>query len=249
MRGIRALTQPTSDLKKSRAFLTTDKRQVDPFDVDWESVRLRCHSQYELLGLVLSILGRAPPGATRRNHHLPLLVLCVRFVILAAGDKPKKSAPTLVSIMFTDDDDGDFKVQVACDVPECPELEDPVDGSGLSTITESADLNVIMGTTVFQGRTDLPEAGKQTLRSLILDARYDFLANEGGYSLPGRDVDQGTCSCGSCGETFGFGLLRRYVPFLSLPWLFYSRQLPYFGCYKLDNVSILAVVHWTTSML
>ena len=221
-----------SDTATSRAFLTADKTRLDPIDINWESVHLKCHSQYEVLGLVLSILGRAPPGATRHDHHLPLLILCVRFVLLAAGEKPKRSAPSLVSIMFTDDDDGDFQVQVACDVPECPELEDPVDGPGLSAITESADLNFIMGTTIFQARTDLPEGAKQSLRTLMLDARYDFLANEGGYTLPGRDVGQGNCFCGSCGETFGFGLLRQYVPFL-----------PYPGCCSLDIFPVLAVVY------
>lgn len=49
-----------SDLSASRAFLTPDEQRLDPMDIDWENVQLKCHSQYEVLGLVLSILGRAP---------------------------------------------------------------------------------------------------------------------------------------------------------------------------------------------
>lgn len=124
-------------------------------------------------------------GATRSNHHLPLLILCVKFVILAAGDAPKKSAPNLVSIMFTEDD-GDFKVQVAVS-----ELESPVDGQGVSTA--NSDLNVVMGSTIFQGKTDLPANNIQELRRLIQNTRYDFLENESGYKLPGRDVGMKVC--------------------------------------------------------
>lgn len=170
--------------------MTTDERQLDPFDVNWESVRLRCHSQYELLGLVLSILGRAPLGASRRDHHLPLLILCVRFIILAAGNKPKSSAPYLVSIMFTEDD-GDFKVQVACDVPQCPGLEDLLDGK---TITDGPGLNVIMGSTILQGKTDLPKENAGDLRRSMVDARCDFLVNEGGYVLPEKNAGDKVCT-------------------------------------------------------
>ena len=167
--------------------MTTDREGFDPIDIKWESVHLKCHSQYEVLGLVLSILGRAPCEATRSNHHLPLLILYAKFVILAAGNKPKKSAPHLVSIMFTEDD-GDLKLQVAVNLPVCPELEDPVIGPGLSTVAYNPDLNIIMGSTILQGRTDLPDYKIKNLRKLMQHNRYDFLENEGGYGLPGKDV-------------------------------------------------------------
>ena len=118
-------------------------------------------------------------------------------MILAAGGTPKRSAPNLVSIMFTEDD-GDFKVQVACSVPVYPELGNSVDGPGVST--ENPDLNVIMGSTILQGKTDLPQHNIQELRRLIRNTRYDFLENEGGYELPGRDVAKTVCTFSALGN-------------------------------------------------
>ncbi len=192
---IRAQTQLDSDIEMSRAFVRAGAKNLDPVDIVWEGVTLQCHSQYELLGLVLSILGRAPPGATRRNHHLPLLILCVNFVILAAGKQAKKSAPSLVSIMFTDDD-GDFKVQMTCNSPELT--------------PNGPDLNVVMGSIILQGKPDLPKESIEETRTAIGDVRYDFLENKGGYKLPGRySSRKGVCYCGACGETFSLVLLRQ----------------------------------------
>lgn len=39
----------------SRAFFQAGTEELDPVDIDWEGVTLRCYSQYEVLGLVLSI--------------------------------------------------------------------------------------------------------------------------------------------------------------------------------------------------
>lgn len=55
-----------SDRQTSKAFLSPEGTELDPFDIEWEGVLLKCHSQYEVLGLVFSVLGRAPPRATRR---------------------------------------------------------------------------------------------------------------------------------------------------------------------------------------
>ena len=85
-------------------------------------------------------------------------------MILAAGEKPKMSAPNVVSIMFTDDD-GESKIQVACNLAECPGLENPVDGP---------DLNVVMGSTILQGKTDIRKEHLTEIRSSIRDVRYDF---------------------------------------------------------------------------
>ena len=57
---------------------------VKPFT--WEGFDLPCYSQYDLLVPVLSILARALQGATRRNHHLALLVICAKFLILVNED-------------------------------------------------------------------------------------------------------------------------------------------------------------------
>ena len=179
----------TSDPKTRRAFLKDEDTRLDPIDIDWEGVALKCHSQYEILGLVLSILGRAPPEATRRSHHLPLLILCVKFVILAAGESPKNSAPTLVSIMFTEDD-GDFKVQVACSPPE------PADQEVLGEIADkdSPDLNVVMGTTILHGGKDIFRKKFQKLRGLIKQVRSEILENKCGYRLPGKDTARKVCA-------------------------------------------------------
>lgn len=182
-----ANTRSSRNPKTPRAFLSRDKKDLDPVDINWEGVVLKCHSQYEILGLVLSILGRAPPEATRRNHHLPLLILCVRFVILAAGEQPKIDAPTSVSIMFTDDD-GECMVQVACSSPDPPGLGDIDNGTGFDAVTECSDLNVVIGTTVLLGKTDFLNNSIRDLRRLIRLVRYDFLEKAGGYRLPGTEV-------------------------------------------------------------
>lgn len=167
-----------------------EDRQLDPTDIDWEGVALKCHSQYEVLGLVLSILGRAPPEATRRSHHLPLLILCVKFIILVAGESPKNSAPTLVSIMFTEDD-GNFKVQVACSPPERADQEVRL---GESAAKDRPDLNVVMGTTILHGGKDISRKKFQKLRGLIKHVRCDILENKCGYRLPGKDVARKVCA-------------------------------------------------------
>ena len=69
--------------------------------------------------------------------------------------------------MFTDDSGGESKGQEPCDLSECPELEDPVDGPGLSAVTDSSDLNLVMGTKILQGKTDSQRETAQTLRRLM----------------------------------------------------------------------------------
>lgn len=113
-------------------------------------------------------------------------------MILAAGNHLKKSAPNLVSIMFTDDD-GDFKVQVACSSPKSPELDSSVTGPGADAVTDSPELNLVMGATILQGRTDFPSGTHEKLRCLIRLVRYDSLANRAGYTLPGVNVAKKVC--------------------------------------------------------
>lgn len=121
------------------------------------------------------------------NHHLLLLILCGKLVILAAGKKPKNTAPILVSIVFTTDC-GDFKVQIACSLSDCPELETPVDGWGLSAVTDCPEVNAVMGTTILPGETDSWKRSSRKFRRLIRLVRYDFVESEGTYGLPGKDV-------------------------------------------------------------
>lgn len=90
---------PTSD----RIFCTGNggSEQLVPKIFAWHSGDpVEFHTQFDLLCYVLSILGRAPRGATRNNHHYPLLLLCARFFALAARDS--KRAPYLASITFVD---------------------------------------------------------------------------------------------------------------------------------------------------
>ncbi len=82
----------------------TDIRKLDQVLFDWEGVSLPCHSYYDVLAAVLSILGRAPTGATRQNHHLALLIVLAKFLAVVAGDRAKTLAPNQVSIMFTDEE-------------------------------------------------------------------------------------------------------------------------------------------------
>ena len=114
-------------------------------------------------------------------------------MVLAAGEQPKMSAPATVSIMFTDDD-GESKIQVACNLASRQELENPGDGPGLSAVTDSADLNVVMGSTIAQGKRDFPGKIRKKLRNSIRHDRYDFLEDKGGYILPGKDVPYKVCS-------------------------------------------------------
>lgn len=90
--------------------------------------------------------------------------------------------------MFTEDD-GDFKAQVTCDVPECPELDSPAASPSLSAITNGGNLNVILGSTILQGWDELPKIKVRGLRRSMLDAREDFLVKECGYEFPERNVD------------------------------------------------------------
>ena len=57
---------------------------LDQILLEWEGVSLPCHSYYDVLVIVLSILGMAPTGANRHNHHLGLLIILAKFVILVA---------------------------------------------------------------------------------------------------------------------------------------------------------------------
>ena len=67
-------------------------------------VNLPCHSYYDVVASTRSILGRRPIGATRHNHHLALLIVLAKFLIVVAGDGAKTHAPNLVSIMFADEE-------------------------------------------------------------------------------------------------------------------------------------------------
>lgn len=180
---------------KTNHIFTPDGKVLDPKPFHWERVDLPCCSQYDLLKLVLSTLGRAPPGADRRNHHLALLIVCTKFLILAAGEKPKRDAPGLVSIMFVDD-----------------ESESPIEPTG--GLEESQGLNVIVGATIPMHKT---------FKNKIRQKRYVFLDEEGNFCLPGFDGRWWFCGkrakwpCGQCAETFALVLLKRYIvpPFVS----------------------------------
>ena len=106
-------------------------------------------------------------------------------MVLVGGEKWKKSAPYLVSITFTDDD-VDPENEEACYLVICPELEH-INGPGLSAVTDGPALNVAMGSTILQGRTDMPKEKRKVHRRSMLKARYDLLKNESNYKLPGID--------------------------------------------------------------
>lgn len=170
---------------------TPNGKVLDPKPFNWEGVDLPCCSQYDLLKLVLSILGRAPQGANRRNHHLALLIVCAKFLILAAGEKPKRDAPGLVSITFVDEDDSKSPIELT------------------ERLEESHGLNVLLGATIPMHKT---------FKNQIREKRYDFLDEEGNFCLPGRqgrwwfDGKRTKWPCGQCAETFALVLLQRYIP-------------------------------------
>ena len=101
---------------------------LDLIDFEWEGVKLPCYSYYDVLITVLSVLGRAPTGATRHNHHLALLIVIARFVIVVAGEQAKTLAPNLVSIMFTDEevDPDDLNVIMGATIPKQDELKEEI---------------------------------------------------------------------------------------------------------------------------
>ena len=111
-------------------------------------------------------------------------------MILATGESPKNSAPTLVSIMFTEDD-GDFKVQVACSPPERADQEVRLEESAT---TDSPDLNVVMGTTIPHGGKDILRKKFQKLRGLIKHVRSETLEKKCGYRLPGENIARKVCA-------------------------------------------------------
>ena len=73
-------------------------------DFEWEGIRLPCHSYYDVLARVLSVLGRASTGATRHNHHLALFIILANSFTVVAGGSAKVTAPYLVSVMFTNEE-------------------------------------------------------------------------------------------------------------------------------------------------
>ena len=89
-------------------------------------VNLPCHSYYNIIASILSILSRAPIGATRHNHHLALLIVLAKFLIVVAGDRAKTHAPNLVSIMFADEEtDADcLNIIMGPTIPRHPTLKD-----------------------------------------------------------------------------------------------------------------------------
>ena len=94
---------PRLVLKSNHIFKNeADKLLESPFE--WENVNLPCHSDYDTLPTILSMLGRAPTGATRHNHHLALLLVLAKFIIVIAGHKASSLAPNVVSIMFFDEE-------------------------------------------------------------------------------------------------------------------------------------------------
>ncbi len=111
--------------------------------------------------------------------------------MLAGGENWKKSAPYLVSITFTDDG-VDLGNEGACYLAMCPEL-DPIDGPGLSAVTDSPALNVVMGSTILQGKTDFLEGKRKANRKSIQEARYGLLENESNYRLPGVHEAREVC--------------------------------------------------------
>ena len=101
---------------------------LDRIDFEWEGVKLPCHSYYDVLITVLSILGRAPIGATRHNHHLALLIIIARFIIVVAGEQAKTLAPNLVSIMFLDeevDPDG-LNIVMGATIPQSDDFKEVI---------------------------------------------------------------------------------------------------------------------------
>lgn len=80
-----------------------DTGELDQIPFIWEGISLPCHSYYDVLTIILSILWRARIGATRQSHHLVLLIILAKFMTVVAGDKAKTIAPNLVSTMFTDE--------------------------------------------------------------------------------------------------------------------------------------------------
>ena len=102
-----AASNPGRDPKldqKDNHICKTETEELDQIPFDWEGVILPCHSYYDVLAAVWSILGRAPLGATRHNHYLALLIVLAKFLVVVAGDRAKTLAPNLVSIMFTDEE-------------------------------------------------------------------------------------------------------------------------------------------------
>lgn len=94
-------------------------------EFEWEGVNLPCHSYYDVVASILSILGRSPTGATRHNHHLALLIVLAKFLTVVAGDRAKTHAPNLVSIMFTDEEtDADgLNIIMGATIPKHPTLK------------------------------------------------------------------------------------------------------------------------------
>ena len=82
----------------------SEAKLLDLVLLEWEAVSLICHSYYDVMVIVLSILGRAPMGATRHNHHLALLIILAKFVMVTGGEHAKTTAPNLVSILFIDEE-------------------------------------------------------------------------------------------------------------------------------------------------
>lgn len=80
-----------------------------------------------------------------------------------------------------------------------------MDDPGWSTVTDSSDLNILIGATILQGKTDVRKESAQSLRRLIYVARYEFLEKEGKYKIDCRaqnSLERGIWFCESCGETF-----------------------------------------------
>lgn len=91
-----------------RTFISDKKNEKgqdlpDPKEVIWQGKITQMYTQYDLLCYALSILGRAPRGAKRKTHHYPLLLLCTKFLTLAAAVQGKKE-PFLANITFVDEE-------------------------------------------------------------------------------------------------------------------------------------------------
>ena len=175
---------PTSD----RLFHTgsADQLELLPEYLNWHTGRaLEFYTQFDILCYVLSILGRAPRGATRKNHYYPLLVLCSRFLALAA--EGKKREPYLASITFIDHEGQQPS-------PGKNGQGRPGRWKGWATATcdylfkTEPKLNLILGSTI-----PLP----RDLKATVCEARANLL-KKAGFVF----VNEERHKDGNCGETY-----------------------------------------------
>lgn len=97
------LDRDPKSIPKNNHILISENNKLDRIEFDWEGVSLPCHSFYDVLATVLSILGAASTGNARHSHHLALLIILAKFLTVIAGNQAKTLAPRGVSIMFTNE--------------------------------------------------------------------------------------------------------------------------------------------------